>query len=191
MKFFKRLTAVVLSVIMLLCFASCKGETETKVQNTLNANGSTLTAHTFLDEYKADPDVNANKITGFGFTADEFNEKFVKNGSWNAYTFKVSFGNSNDFGITAFGIDIKENGMKNVFVSTAGDAVMGLPANFTSTQDMYCKVIADSALSETDVIKTLGKMGIEIMYVNASTGAEDLSEVEQGELLYCPVDFIM
>ncbi|MBQ3149652.1 MAG: hypothetical protein IJB86_00235, partial [Clostridia bacterium] len=74
MKFFKRLTAVVLSVIMLLCFASCKGETETKVQNTLNANGSTLTAHTFLDEYKADPDVNANKITGFGFTAEEFKE---------------------------------------------------------------------------------------------------------------------
>lgn len=191
MKFFKKLTAIILSAALLLVLASCSDEPKTEVNNTLKASASMLFGDDFLESYKEDPVANAGKIVGFGFTSDEFNEKFVKNGSWRTYNLRIEFGNDNDYGVTIFGVDVQKNGEKNVFISTAGDAVIGLPSKFTGTQDMYCRVIADAALSETDIIKALKGMGIQLLYVNAATGAEDLSEVEQGELLYSDIDFIL
>lgn len=191
MKIFKKLTAVILSAVLILTFASCSEQAQEKSQNTLNATAGTLMHNEFLESYREDPDANAGKIVGFGYTADEFKDKFVDNGSWKTFNLKIEFGNDNDFGITVFGIDVAENGKKGVFISTASDAVIGLPAKFTAKQDMYCRVIADSALSENDIIKTLGDMGIQLLYVNAASGAEELSEVELGELLYSGIDFIL
>lgn len=190
MKLLEKTLAVILTAVMLFTFASCSEKTETENLNTLNAEG-TLISNDFLEVYKKDPEANSRKITGFGFTADEFNEKFVESGNWNTYNLKIEFGNDNDFGITVFGIDVEENGKKNIFVSTASDAIIGLPSNFEGKQETYCKVIADSALSETDIIKTLKSMGLNLLYVNASTGAEELSEVAKGELLYGKIDFIL
>ena len=190
MKLLKKTLTVILTAVMLFSFASCGEKAETESLNTLNAQG-TLINSDFLSSYKEDPENNSRKITGFGFTADEFNKKFVENGNWNTYNLKIEFGNDNDFGITVFGIDVEENGKKNIFVSTASDAVIGLPSNFENRQETYCKVIADSALSETDIIKTLKTMGLNLLYVNASTGAEELSEVNAGELLYSKIDFIL
>lgn len=191
MKSFKKTVALILGIVMMFSFASCSENKNTDTPNTLGAVAGTLSVSDFLDVYKENPDSHSNKIIGFGFTSEEFNEKFVKNGNWNTFNLQIEFGNTNDFGVTVFGVDVAENGKKGVFVSTAADAVIGLPANFTSTQDIYCKIIADAALSETDVIKTLGKMGITILFTNASNGAEELSEVPAGELLNSSIDFIL
>lgn len=191
MKSFKKTIAILLGIVMILSFASCSEKQSNDTPNSLNAFAGTLSANDFLDVYKENPDSHSNKIIGFGFTSEEFNEKFVKNGNWNTFNLKIEFGNTNDFGVTIFGIDVAENGKKGVFVSTAADAVIGLPANFTGTQDIYCKVIADAALSESDIIKTLSKMGITLLFTNASNGAEELSEVPAGELLNSCVDFIL
>lgn len=191
MKSFKKTVAIILGIVMIFSFASCSEEKTDDTPNSLNAFASTLLPNDFLDVYKEAPDSNSNKIIGFGFTSEEFNEKFVKNGNWNTFNLQIEFGNTNDFGVTVFGVDVAENGKKGVFVSTAADAVIGLPANFTSTQDIYCKVISDAALSESDIIKTLSKMGITLLFTNASNGAEELSEVPSGELLHSSVDFIL
>lgn len=191
MKTFRRLTAIILSAILVFAFSSCSDTAESETVNTLGATAGTLTATEMLSEYKADPEKNSSKIVGFGFTADEFRAKFVDEGEWRTFNLMIQFGNDNDFGVTVFGIDVEENGKKGVYISTAGDAVIGLPSKFTGTQEMYCRVIADSALSETDIIKTLGKMGIQILFANAATGAEELTELEQGELMHCGIDFIL
>ncbi len=190
MKTVLRITALIMSAVMLLVFASCGENAEQELPNTLKATAGTLTATQMLDEYRKDPDANASKTVGFGFTSEEFKKTFADNGTWKTYNLRVSFGNDNEYGVTVFGFDVGENGKKDVYISTEGDAVIGLPSKFTGTQDMYCRVIADSALAPTDIIKTLSKMDVQILYANASTGAEDITELEQGELMRCPIEFI-
>ncbi len=190
MKTVLRITAMIMTAVMLFAFASCGESGETALENTLGANANILTETKMLEEYKEDPSANASKIIGFGFTSEEFKKTFADNGTWKTYNLRVVFGNDNDYGVTVFGFDVGENGKNDVYISTEGDAVIGLPSKFTGTQEMYCRVIADSALSPTDIIKTLSKMDVQILYANAATGAEEITELQQGELMRCPIEFI-
>lgn len=182
----KNILALVLVSCLFILTAGC-GQ---KVPDTLNAHFNVLYLADFPQEYLDAPEENAEQIEAFGLS--DFAATFADPAAFKTYNVEISVSNANDYPVSMLGLKVDETkiGKDGVYFSPyEGNVTMGMPAHFTGSQTIYCKVIADKALSMEDVLKTLGKMNIRCVYVDSATGVEDLVEANEEDLMESPITY--
>ncbi|MBQ7543267.1 MAG: hypothetical protein IJT44_13355 [Clostridia bacterium] len=169
MRHLHRAAALALTVCMLFAFASCG-----KTQDSLHARFAVLYQTDLLKTYLQDPQTYADQIAGYAL--EDFAQTFADADAFRLYSVEVTLQNTNDYAVDILNLQMPadKQGTDGVYFSTySANGIVGLPAGFTGEQSVFFQAIAASSLSMQDVLKTLGKMGVECVFADAAANAED------------------
>ncbi len=102
---------------------------------------------------------------------------------WLTYELIIEIKNIGENDITAYGYEIKDNGKKGVYISTAMGGELGLPVGSLSTPASLSILCADVELSADEIRKIVDSMDISVVYTKTPAEYDDGTEsVEETKL---------
>ncbi len=102
---------------------------------------------------------------------------------WLTYELIIEIKNIGENDITAYGYEIKDNGKKGVYISTAMGGELGLPVGSLSTPASLSILCADVELSADEIREIVDSMDISVVYTKTPAEYDDGTEsVEETKL---------
>ncbi len=175
--------ALLLAAALALMLAACGKSTN----DSLHARFSALYESDALQQMLDDPDGHAAEIAAYG--VEDFAATFANADAFRSYTVEIRVQNTNGFSVQLTNVQAQteKQGKNGVWFSALDEAAMvGLPADYSGDETLYCYAIADASLSKEDVLRTLGEMGVSCVYMKGSE-APDMDAKIDPALLHTSV----